>query len=135
MFVLTSNLPNAGPGALKNREDSKLYNTAKVCFFFLICHCSVIVSPSYAQESTLLQPAIDFYKKLATDCSRQQVSVDMWLFGSGYTDVATLSAFCCFTLETVACELTFVLTNNFRHAAQIHGWPDLLLQRLYCQQF
>lgn len=39
----------------------------------------------------MLQPATDFYKKLATDCSRQQVSVDMWLFSSQYADVATLS--------------------------------------------
>lgn len=45
-----------------------------------------------AQENTLLNPATDFYKKLATDCSRQQVSVDMWLFSSSYADLATLSA-------------------------------------------
>lgn len=30
VILLSANLPNAGPGALKVREDPKLYNTAKV---------------------------------------------------------------------------------------------------------
>lgn len=72
VLVLSASLPNVGPGALKNREDPKLLGTAK--------------------ESTLLQAATGFYKNFAIECSRSQVSVDMWLFSSAYTDVATLSA-------------------------------------------
>lgn len=69
-MVLSASLPTAGPGALRNREDVKILGTAK--------------------ESALLQAATGFYKTFAIDCSRSQVSVDMWLFASGYTDVATL---------------------------------------------
>ncbi|KAM0787856.1 hypothetical protein ACM66B_003909 [Microbotryomycetes sp. NB124-2] len=71
IMVLSATLPNIGPGALKNREDSKALGTSK--------------------ESALLQPQTGFYKSFAIECSRSQVSVDMWLFSSAYTDVATLS--------------------------------------------
>ena len=73
MIALSASLPNVGPGALKNREDPKILGTSK--------------------ESTLLQAANGFYKNFAIECSRSQVSVDMWLFSAAYTDVATLSAF------------------------------------------
>lgn len=39
----------------------------------------------------MLGPAKDFYKKLALDCSGQQIAVDLFTMGSGYTDVATLN--------------------------------------------
>ncbi|CAG8602265.1 335_t:CDS:10, partial [Dentiscutata heterogama] len=71
IIVLQSSLPNIGPGQLKAREDSKALGTPK--------------------ESALLQSAEPFYKKFAVDCSRSQVSVDMFLLGSQYSDVATLS--------------------------------------------
>ncbi|RIB11003.1 protein transport protein SEC24 [Gigaspora rosea] len=73
IVVLQSSLPNIGPGQLKAREDSKALGTPK--------------------ESALLQSAEPFYKKFAVDCSRSQVCVDMFLLGSQYSDVATLS--CC----------------------------------------
>ena len=44
----------------------------------------------YSQESGLLQAASPFYKTFAIDCSRAQVSVDMFLFSASYQDVATL---------------------------------------------
>lgn len=69
-MVLSSSLPSVGVGALKNREDPKILGTAK--------------------ESSLLQSATPFYKTFAIECSRAQVSVDMFLFSSGYQDVATL---------------------------------------------
>ncbi|KAN0059837.1 COPII subunit [Thecaphora frezii] len=71
IMVLTASLPSIGPGALKNREDPKLLGTSK--------------------ESTLLSAASSFYKTFPIDCSRSQVSVDMFLFAPSYTDVATLS--------------------------------------------
>ncbi|GAA6010807.1 hypothetical protein JCM11491_002955 [Sporobolomyces phaffii] len=71
IVCLSASLPNLGPGALKNREDSKILGTSK--------------------ESTLLQAQTSFYKSFAIECSRSQVSVDMWLFSSAYTDVSTLS--------------------------------------------
>ena len=42
------------------------------------------------QESGLLQSASPFYKTFAIECSRAQVSVDMFLFSAAYQDVATL---------------------------------------------
>ncbi|CAH7673919.1 hypothetical protein PPACK8108_LOCUS8813 [Phakopsora pachyrhizi] len=71
IMVLNASLPTLGPGALKVREDPKILGTAK--------------------ESTLLQAATGFYKTFAIDCSRSQVSVDMWLFLSVYANVASLS--------------------------------------------
>ncbi|KAH8113877.1 CPII coat sec24 protein [Phellopilus nigrolimitatus] len=71
LVVLSSSLPSLGAGSLKNREDPKILGTAK--------------------ESSLLQPASSFYKTFAIDCSRAQVSVDMFLFSASYQDVATLA--------------------------------------------
>ncbi|KAH9939470.1 protein transporter SEC24 [Amylocystis lapponica] len=71
IMVLSSSLPSLGAGALKNREDPKLLGTGK--------------------ESGLLQAASPFYKTFAIECSRAQVSVDMFLFSAAYQDVATLA--------------------------------------------
>ncbi|EEB98238.1 hypothetical protein MPER_02292, partial [Moniliophthora perniciosa FA553] len=71
IIVLSSSLPSAGAGALKNREDPKILGTSK--------------------ESGLLQAASPFYKTFAIECSRAQVSVDMFLFSAGYQDVASLA--------------------------------------------
>ncbi|KAG6873665.1 hypothetical protein C0995_012599 [Termitomyces sp. Mi166 len=71
IMVLSSSLPSVGAGALKPREDPKVLGTAK--------------------ESALLQAASPFYKTFAIECSRSHVSVDMFLFSAGYTDVATLA--------------------------------------------
>ncbi|KAG0695921.1 Sec23/Sec24 trunk domain-containing protein [Suillus ampliporus] len=71
IMVLSSSLPNIGSGALKNREDVKILGTSK--------------------ESGLLQAASPFYKTFAIECSRAQVSVDMFLFSAAYQDVASLA--------------------------------------------
>ncbi|KAH7345229.1 Sec23/Sec24 trunk domain-containing protein [Rhizoctonia solani] len=72
IVVMSSSLPTLGEGALKPREDPKLLGTAR--------------------ESTLLQPASPFYKSFSIDCSRANISVDMFLFSASYTDIASLSA-------------------------------------------
>lgn len=71
IIVLSASLPGVGSGALKNREDAKILGTPK--------------------ESGLLQPGSPFYKTFAIECSRAQVSVDMFLFGSSFQDVASLA--------------------------------------------
>ncbi|KFH43766.1 Protein transport protein-like protein [Hapsidospora chrysogenum ATCC 11550] len=71
IVVLTASLPNLGVGKLEMREDKKLLGTSK--------------------EGTLLQTANSFYKSFAVECSKNQVSVDMFLFSSQYQDVASLS--------------------------------------------
>ena len=77
IVVLQSSLPNRGPGELKIREDSKSLGPPK--------------------ETALLQPAINFYKSFAVECSPCQISIDAFLFGPHYSDVATLSGCTRFT--------------------------------------
>ena len=69
--VVTASLPNLGMGKLEMREDKKILGTSK--------------------ESGLLQTANSFYKSFAVECSKQQISIDMFLFSSQYQDVASLS--------------------------------------------
>jgi protein transport protein SEC24 len=64
---LMASMPNIGTGKLTPREASG------------------------SKESTMLQAQHTFYKSFAVECSKHQVSVDMFLFSSGYQDVATLS--------------------------------------------
>jgi protein transport protein SEC24 len=77
IIVLQASLPDVGPGALKVREDGKALGTPK--------------------ESSFLQPAINYYKTFAVDCSPLQISIDVFLFGPNYSDVATLSGCSRFT--------------------------------------
>lgn len=88
-MVLSSTLPTLGEGALKPREDPKLLGTAKVCGQLKLGNQKLMGQ----QESSLLQPASSFYKTFAIDCSRAQISVDMFLFSNAYTDIASLSTF------------------------------------------
>ncbi|CAK7566976.1 MAG: COPII subunit [Sporothrix epigloea] len=71
IVVLSSSLPNIGTGKLEMREDKKVLGTSK--------------------EGSLFQCANSFYKSFAVECSKNQVSVDMFLFSSQYQDVASLS--------------------------------------------
>ncbi|KAH9822057.1 Protein transport protein sec24 [Teratosphaeria destructans] len=71
IVVLSATLPNAGFGKLDMREDKKLLGTSK--------------------ENSLLQTQNAFYKSFAVECSKTQVSIDMFLFSSQYQDVASLS--------------------------------------------
>lgn len=71
IVVLTASLPNVGVGRLEMREDKKVLGTSK--------------------EGSLLQTANSFYKSFAVECSKNQVSIDMFLFSSQYQDVASLS--------------------------------------------
>ncbi|WFD42955.1 COPII subunit [Malassezia psittaci] len=69
--IITASLPSIGPGALKQRDDPKLYGGPK--------------------ESSILMPGSPFYKTFPIDCSRNQVSVDLWACGAAFTDISTLS--------------------------------------------
>ncbi|PNY29771.1 Protein transport protein SEC24, partial [Tolypocladium capitatum] len=71
IVVLTASLPNIGAGKLDMREDKKLLGTSK--------------------EGGLLQTSNGFYKSFAVECSKNQVSIDMFLFSPQYQDVASLS--------------------------------------------
>uniref|UniRef100_A0A673JPP4 Protein transport protein Sec24B-like n=1 Tax=Sinocyclocheilus rhinocerous TaxID=307959 RepID=A0A673JPP4_9TELE len=66
--VFQTQLPTLGAGLLQSREDPNLRSSTK--------H---------------LGPATDFYKKLALDCSGQQIGVDLFLLSSQYSDLASLA--------------------------------------------
>ncbi|XP_034933774.1 protein transport protein Sec24A [Chelonus insularis] len=74
--VFQTCLPNVGPGALQPREDP---NTRA------------------SKDVPHLNPATDFYKRLALDCSGQQIAVDLFLLNSQYCDLATISGICKFS--------------------------------------
>ncbi|OQV24760.1 Protein transport protein Sec24B [Hypsibius exemplaris] len=68
--VMQTCLPTLGPGALKAREDPNL---------------------RAAREVKFLEPATDFYKTLALECSSNQVAVDLFLLAGQYADLTTIS--------------------------------------------
>lgn len=67
-----STLPNVGIGKLVPRDEAKFSNTAK-------------------EASGLLTPNDSFYKSFAVDCYKSQVTIEFFLTGARYQDVATLS--------------------------------------------
>lgn len=68
--VFQATLPNVGPGALAAREDP---------------------TQRANNEVLHLNPANDFYKRLALECSGQQIAVDLFVLNSQYVDIATIS--------------------------------------------
>ncbi|XP_012214684.1 protein transport protein Sec24A isoform X3 [Linepithema humile] len=74
--VFQTCLPNLGPGVLQPREDP---NTRA------------------NKDVPHLNPATDFYKRFALDCSGQQIAIDLFLLNSQYCDLATLSCMSKFT--------------------------------------
>lgn len=70
--VFTSTLPNIGDGKLRVRDENSVSNKTK-------------------EASALLTSNSSFYKSFAIECNKSQVTVDMFLAGSSYQDVATLS--------------------------------------------
>ncbi|XP_076437651.1 protein transport protein Sec24A-like isoform X2 [Babylonia areolata] len=70
MTVVQTTLPTVGPGALDNREAA---------------------SKNASRSVSNLGPSSDFYKKLALDCSGQQVAVDLFMLNGQYADIATVS--------------------------------------------
>uniref|UniRef100_A0A4W6CJY8 SEC24 homolog B, COPII coat complex component n=1 Tax=Lates calcarifer TaxID=8187 RepID=A0A4W6CJY8_LATCA len=69
--VFQTQLPTLGAGKLQSREDPNQRSSTKG-----VQH---------------LGPATDFYKKLALDCSGQQIGVDLFLLSSQYADLASLA--------------------------------------------
>ncbi|GAA6041073.1 hypothetical protein JCM8097_004706 [Rhodosporidiobolus ruineniae] len=68
--IFQTSLPTIGPGALKHREDTKLYGTDK--------------------EKTLFTPQDPFYRVAAEECVEAGIGINLFLFPSQYIDVATL---------------------------------------------
>ena len=89
--IFQSALPNVGPGALKSRE---------------------IQSGDKSGEASLLNPSTDFYKKLALDCSGQQIAVDLFVLQNQHCDLATISGISKFSGGQVQVFPGFHATHN-----------------------
>ncbi|GAA6061825.1 hypothetical protein JCM10212_001131 [Sporobolomyces blumeae] len=68
--IFQTSLPTVGPGALKHREDPKLYGTDK--------------------EKTLFTVQDPFYRVSAEECVEAGIGINLFLFPSQYIDAATL---------------------------------------------
>lgn len=80
MMVVAASRPTVGPGALRERGDPGALGADR--------------------ERALLSPDIPFYRKLAVDFTRKQISVDMLLATpppGPFVDVASLSPLCKYT--------------------------------------
>ncbi len=71
VFVFQSSLPSLEQGKLTIREDPKKVGTDK-------------------EVELLVPPNSSFYKNLALDCNRQQITVDMFVFPQRYIDIGTI---------------------------------------------
>lgn len=67
--VFQACLPNVGPGSLQPRDDG---------------------TPHTGDRVQHMAPSTDFYKKLALECSAEQIAVDMFFISSQYLDIATI---------------------------------------------
>uniref|UniRef100_A0A673VW20 SEC24 homolog B, COPII coat complex component n=1 Tax=Salmo trutta TaxID=8032 RepID=A0A673VW20_SALTR len=79
--VFQTQLPTLGAGLLQSREDPNQRSSTKG-----VQH---------------LGPATDFYKKLALDCSGQQIGVDLFLLSSQYSDLASLACMSKFSAGSI----------------------------------
>lgn len=70
--VFQCTLPTLGPGALKSREDP---------------------NQRAGQEVQNLGPATDFYKRLALECTGQQIALDLFMLNTQYADIASICTF------------------------------------------
>ncbi|PWY98802.1 hypothetical protein BCV70DRAFT_201594 [Testicularia cyperi] len=75
--IFLSTIPTVGPGALKHREDTKLYGTDK--------------------EKTLFVPQDGFYRGVAEECVDAGIGINIFFFPSQYIDVATIGVLPGFT--------------------------------------
>lgn len=71
MTVFVSCLPNYGPGALKPREEVA----------------------QRTNNNVNLNPATDFYKKLALECNGVHIAIDLFVVNTQFVDLATISKF------------------------------------------
>ena len=78
IIVISSTLPNEGIGKLQKRNETGVVNTNK-------------------ESSQLLSCQDSFYKTFAIDCSKAQITVDLFLASEEYMDIASLTNLTRFT--------------------------------------
>ncbi|KAI9232353.1 MAG: Sec23/Sec24 trunk domain-containing protein [Podila humilis] len=86
LILFQTALPTFGPGALRQRDEARLYGTEK--------------------ERVLYTSQDPFYQKLAESCVQVGLSIDLFLFPNAYIDIATVG-----TLASVTGGETFMYPN------------------------
>ena len=92
MCVFQSIMPNLGDGSLRPRENPALMGTPN--------------------EVNLIRPDNPWYNETAVEFSRQQISVDMFLFPYQYMDLSALSELSRFTAGTLKSYVGFNLETD-----------------------
>lgn len=116
IICVNTALPTVGLGKLQPRDDPKLVGTKN--------------------EHQIYAPAGTFYKSFAVDCNKAQVTVDLFLAGNSYQDVATLSNLPKFTGGS-----TFyypgwnaekaIGTEKLRHELRVHLSQEIGMEGMY----
>ncbi|XP_033830147.1 protein transport protein Sec24B [Periophthalmus magnuspinnatus] len=107
--VFHTQLPTLGPGLLQSREDPNQRSSTKV-----VQH---------------LGPATDFYKKLALDCSGQQIGVDLFLLSSQYSDLSSLACMSKYSAGSVYYYPSFHHIHNPSQLEKFQGDLERYLTR------
>ena len=101
MSVFQSMLPNLGDGSLKPRDQPGLVGTPN--------------------EHKVLKPESPWYKDTAIEFSRQQISVDLYIFPYQYMDLAALGELAKYTSGTMLSYVNFNAGKDGpRFEAQLH---------------
>uniref|UniRef100_A0A1I7XEE0 Piwi domain-containing protein n=1 Tax=Heterorhabditis bacteriophora TaxID=37862 RepID=A0A1I7XEE0_HETBA len=104
--VFQSSIPNIGPGSLHPREDP---------------------NQRAANDVPNLGPATDFYKRLALECTGQQVALDLFMLNSQYSDLATLSEIAKFS---TGCVYHFPNYHCLNDVVQVKRFEKILARYL-----
>lgn len=95
--VIQTSMPNIGPGVIKMREQTSATK-------MVLANRGVLYNAlSFSLQDQLnMSAGSDFYKKLALECSAQQIAVDLFVFSntSQFLDLPTI------------CKLLFILSIN-----------------------
>ena len=90
-MVVQGSLPNIGPGAVENREagagekvwlsfhPSPVLRSFSTSLPTALSPSSCLSIQSQTEMVKLLNPSTDFYKRLALECSGQQIAVDLFV--------------------------------------------------------
>lgn len=80
--VFQACLPNCGPGSLEPRDDGNPHSGDRVLH---------------------MAPSTDFYKKLALECSAEQIAVDLFFISNQYVDIASICKLIKFVTSMIYC--------------------------------
>ena len=90
--VLLSSRPSIGPGAVSKEAPSpgatKRVRTRIDIIYYL--HPVPLYFDLSSQDQINMSASTDFYKKIALECSSQQIAMDLFVCTSQYVDLVTI---------------------------------------------